>query len=74
MNICYTHQTGITATIPKDDDLAKFAVASYGCCLNTPERINRTHDAKAFAEAITENFDTNQPVTAAVIQHLNSLA
>lgn len=73
MKIRYTHENGIEATTPAGDTLASFAAQVYGHCLNTDKRRAKWHTAKTFARAIADIYSINEPRTAAVIAHLESL-
>jgi hypothetical protein len=61
------------ATVPKGDDLATHAAATYGFILNTSERRNRPHTGPEFAAAIADYFDPSEPHNAAIISHLQSI-
>lgn len=73
MKITYSHSDGITAQHAKGDEMARFAASAYGHTLNTPERCNRSHGAREFAQAIRECYDMAEPHNAAVVDYLESL-
>lgn len=73
MKITYSHSQGVTAELPAGDELARHAADAYGHTLNTPERRNRTHTAREFAQAIREVYDMAEPRNAAIVEHLESL-
>jgi wyosine [tRNA(Phe)-imidazoG37] synthetase (radical SAM superfamily) len=73
MEITYTHTHGIIASLPAGDELARHAADAYGHTLNTPERCNRPHGARDFAQAIREIYDMAEPRNAAIVEHLESL-
>jgi hypothetical protein len=73
MKIRYTHSAGVTAELPAGDELARHAADAYGHTLNTPERCNRPHGARDFAQAIREVYDMAEPRNAAIVAHLESL-
>ena len=73
MKIIYRHADGITAQLPKGDELARHAAEAYGFTLNTPERVNVWHDGPQFAAAIAEVCNTEEPRNAAIVSHLLKL-
>jgi hypothetical protein len=73
MKITYTHSAGVTAELPAGDELARHAAEVYGHTLNTPERVNRPHGARDFAQAIRDVYDMAEPHNAVIVAHLENM-
>ena len=73
MTVTYTHTHGIIASLPAGNELARHAADAYGHTLNTPERVNRPHGARDFAQAIRDAYGMAEPRNAAIVEYLESL-
>lgn len=72
MKIKHSH-SGVEFTIPRNNELAKYACEAYGFLLNCSEHRHQELNGKQFAAIIRKSYDCSEPRNKAICEELEKI-